>query len=65
MMLLSNHGKQKDWFLDEYKSKIKISVDGTPLENVEQYTHIGRIISPNDQMCKEIEKDWPLPWKKY
>lgn len=42
-----------------------ITVNGQKLEYVEEYVYLGQIISPNDQMSKEIEKRIATGWKTY
>lgn len=44
---------------------ISITINGQKLEYVEEYVYLGQIISPNDQMSKEIDKRIANGWKKY
>ncbi|KAJ8704650.1 hypothetical protein PYW07_011838 [Mythimna separata] len=39
--------------------------NGQKLEYVEEYVYLGQIISPSDQMSKEIDKRIATGWKKY
>lgn len=44
---------------------VDITVKGQKLEYVEEYVYLGQIISPNDQMSKEIEKRIATGWKTF
>lgn len=44
---------------------IDITNNGQKFEYVEEYVYLGQIISPNDQMSKEIDKRIATGWKKF
>lgn len=42
-----------------------ITNNGQKLQYVEEYVYLGQIISPKDQMSKEIDKRIATGWEKY
>lgn len=42
-----------------------ITLNGNPIEYVEEYTYLGQVISPIDQTSKEIETRIGNAWKRY
>ncbi|KAL0829286.1 hypothetical protein ABMA28_004096 [Loxostege sticticalis] len=44
---------------------IDITINGQKLEYVEEYVYLGQIISPKDQMSKEIDKRIASGWKTF
>ena len=46
-------------------SKVDVKVSQENLEYVEEYTYLGQIISPKDQITKEVNTRIANGWKKY
>lgn len=45
--------------------EIDVMVDGNRIEYVKDYIYLGQIISPNDEMTKEINRRIARGWRKY
>ncbi|CAK1597711.1 unnamed protein product [Parnassius mnemosyne] len=45
--------------------EIDVMVDGNKIEYVKEYIYLGQIISPSDEMTKEINRRIAQGWRKY
>ncbi|CAH0723827.1 unnamed protein product, partial [Brenthis ino] len=68
LMIKDLAAKSKEVGLERNKNKTKhvdITINGDLFDYVTEYVYLGQIISPSDQMTKEINKRIAYGWKKY
>ena len=74
---LNTEGKKDGMKINKKKTKIMcnevarrrrrngVSVDGEQLEEVEQYKYLGRLLTPGNEMTREIDERITAGWKRF